>query len=99
MTLAPGTLLLDRYRLVEILSQGSRSTVYRAVDERLGMDVVVKENSSKTDEGTRQFRLEAVILANLQHPNLPRGTDHFLIEHQGQYLVMAYIEGEDLPSA
>jgi Tol biopolymer transport system component/serine/threonine protein kinase len=40
--------------------------------------------------------LEAVILANLRHPNLPRVTDHFVIGDQGQYLVMDYIEGEDL---
>lgn len=94
--LVHGALLHDRYRIVEILGQGSRSTVYHAVDEKLSIDVVVKENLSKTDEGARQFRLEAVILANLQHPNLPRGTDHFSIEDQGQYLIMDYIEGEDL---
>lgn len=96
MMLSHGALLYDRYRIVEILGQGSRSTVYRAVDEKLGIEVIVKENLSQTDGGARQFRLEAVILANLQHPNLPRGTDHFLIEDQGQYLVMDYIEGEDL---
>ena len=44
----------------------------------------------------RQFRREAIILANLRHPNLPRVTDHFIIDGQGQYLVMDYIEGEDL---
>ena len=44
----------------------------------------------------RQFRREATILATLRHPSLPRVTDHFVIEDQGQYLVMDYIEGEDL---
>ncbi len=71
-------------------------SVYRAVDENLGVDVAVKENLFTTDEYARQFRLEAVILANLRHPNLPRVTDHFVIGDQGQYLVMDYIEGEDL---
>ncbi len=71
-------------------------SVYRAVDEALGMDVAVKENLFTSDEYTRQFRLEAVILANLRHPNLPRVTDHFVIGDQGQYLIMDYIEGEDL---
>ena len=47
-------------------------SVYRAVDENLGMDVAVKENLFTSDEYARQFRLEAVILANLRHPNLPR---------------------------
>jgi hypothetical protein len=35
-------------------------------------------------------------LYNLRHPNLPRVIDHFSISGQGQYLVMDYIEGEDL---
>src|SRR5512147_1793946 len=96
MTLERGALLHKRYRIVEILGQGGMGTVYRAVDENTGVDVAVKENLSATDEYARQFRLEAVILANLRHPNLPRVTDHFVIGDQGQYLVMDYIEGEDL---
>ena len=96
MTLERGTLLHKRYRIIEILGQGGMGSVYRAVDENLGVDVAVKENLFTTDEYARQFRLEAVILANLRHPNLPRVTDHFVIGDQGQYLVMDYIEGEDL---
>jgi len=96
MTLERGTLLHKRYRIVEILGQGGMGSVYRAVDENLGVDVAVKENLFTTDEYARQFRLEAVILANLRHPNLTRVTDHFVIGDQGQYLVMDYIEGEDL---
>ena len=96
MTLERGALLHKRYRIVEILGQGGMGSVYHAVDENLGVDVAVKENLFTTDEYARQFRLEAVILANLRHPNLPRVTDHFVIGDQGQYLVMDYIEGEDL---
>lgn len=94
--LEPGALLHKRYRIVEILGQGGMGSVYRAVDENLGMDVAVKENLYTSQEYARQFRLEAVILANLRHPNLPRVTDHFVIGDQGQYLIMDYIEGEDL---
>lgn len=96
MTLERGALLHNRYRIVEILGQGGMGSVYRAVDENLGVDVAVKENLFTTDEYARQFRLEAVILANLRHSNLTRVTDHFVIGDQGQYLVMDYIEGEDL---
>ncbi len=91
-----GALLHKRYRIVEILGQGGMGSVYRAVDENLGLDVAVKENLFTSDEYARQFRLEAVLLANLRHPNLPRVTDHFVIDDQGQYLIMDYIEGEDL---
>jgi serine/threonine protein kinase len=95
-TLEKGALLHKRYRIVEILGQGGMGSVYRAVDENLGVDVAVKENLFASDEYARQFRLEAVLLANLRHPHLPRVTDHFVIDNQGQYLIMDYIEGEDL---
>jgi len=96
MTLERDTILHKRYRIVEILGQGGMGSVYRAVDDNLGVDVAVKENLFTTDEYARQFRLEAVILANLRHPNLPRVSDHFVVGEQGQYLVMDFIEGEDL---
>lgn len=96
MTLDKGTLIHNRYRIVEILGQGGMGSVYRAIDENLGVAVALKENLFTTDEYARQFRLEAVILANLRHPNLPRVSDHFVLGDMGQYLVMDFIEGEDL---
>jgi serine/threonine protein kinase len=96
MTLEYGSLLNNRFRIVEILGQGGMGSVYRAIDENLGVSVAIKENLFLSDEYARQFRLEANILASLRHPNLPRVGDHFVIRGQGQYLVMDYIEGEDL---
>jgi serine/threonine protein kinase len=96
MTLEPGTLLNNRYRIIEVLGQGGMAAVYRAIDENLGVEVAVKENLFTTDEYARQFRLEATILAGLRQANLPRVSDHFVIEPLGQYLVMDFIEGEDL---
>jgi len=96
MTLERDTLLHNRYKIVEILGQGGMGSVYRAIDQTLGVEVAVKENLFTTEEYARQFRLEAVILANLRHPNLPRVSDHFLMGDEGQYLVMDFIEGEDL---
>jgi eukaryotic-like serine/threonine-protein kinase len=96
MTLDRGMLLNGRYKIVDILGQGGMASIYRAVDENLNLEVAVKENLFTTEDYARQFRLEAVILASLRHPNMPRVTDHFVIQEQGQYLVMDYIEGEDL---
>ena len=96
MALERGTLLNKRYRIIDVLGQGGMAALYRAIDENLGVEVAVKENLFTTDEYARQFRREAVILATLRHTNLPRVTDHFVIDGQGQYLVMDYIEGEDL---
>src|SRR6266542_7100841 len=96
MILENETLLHKRYQIRENLGQGGMGSVYRAVDENLGVDVAVKENLFTTEEYARQFRLEAVILANIRHPNLPRVSDHFVIAGEGQYLVMDFIDGEDL---
>lgn len=96
MPLAPGTLLNERYRIESILGQGGMGAVYRATDENLGISVAVKENLFLTDEYARQFRREASILASLRHPNLPRVGDYFQMGDQGQYLIMDFIDGEDL---
>ena len=96
MILENETILHKRYQIRENLGQGGMGSVYHAIDENLSVDVAVKENLFTTEEYARQFRLEAVILANIRHPNLPRVSDHFVIAGEGQYLVMDFIEGEDL---
>jgi serine/threonine protein kinase len=96
MALERGALLYNRYRIIEILGQGGMGSIYRSIDDNLGVEVAVKENLFTTEEYARQFRREAIILASLKHPNLPRVSDHFVIDGQGQYLVMDYIAGEDL---
>ena len=96
MPIAPNTILNERYRVLKILGQGGMSSVYHAIDENIGIPVAVKANLVLTDDYSRQFQREANILATLRHPNLPRVNDYFHIPGQGQYLVMDYIEGEDL---
>jgi eukaryotic-like serine/threonine-protein kinase len=96
MALQIDSLLNNRYRIKAILGQGGMGAVYQGVDETLGIPIAVKENLFLSDEYAKQFQKEAKILANLRHPNLPRVGDYFYIENQGQYLIMDYIEGEDL---
>jgi serine/threonine protein kinase len=96
MSLENGFLLNERYRILDVLGQGGMGAVYRAFDENLDISVAVKENSFLSEDYARQFQREAKILASLRHPNLPRVFDYFVINQQGQYLVMDYIEGEDL---
>jgi serine/threonine protein kinase len=98
MALQPGQVLNSRYRIVRLLGQGGFGAVYRAWDANLNKPCAVKENLDTSPEAQRQFAREATILANLSHPNLPRVTDHFTLPSQGQYLVMDFVEGEDLGS-
>jgi serine/threonine-protein kinase len=96
MSLSPGHLLNNRYTIERLLGQGGFGAVYKAHDANLDKPCAVKENLDTSQEAQRQFLREATVLANLSHPNLPRVTDHFIIPDQGQYLVMDFIEGEDL---
>ena len=96
MPLSPGQILDNRYRVVKLLGQGGFGAVYRVWDTRLDRPRALKENLDTSPEAQRQFKREAQILSDLSHPNLPRVIDHFIVPGQGQYLVMDYVEGEDL---
>ena len=95
MALDNGSLLNNRYRIDGRLGKGGMGAVYLAFDQTLEIKVALKENLNQNPEAERQFRREAKLLASLRHPNLPRVTDHFILEDK-QYLVMDFIEGEDL---
>jgi serine/threonine protein kinase len=96
MPLTPESILNGRYRIISILGQGGMGAVYRAEDVHLHTPIAVKENLFLTSEYSRQFEREATIMARLRHRHLPRVRDFFDNPGQGQYLVMDFIEGEDL---
>ncbi len=94
-TLATNTLLQGRYRIVQQLGRGGMGAVYEAVDERLGITVALKETLSSEASMRKQFEHEARLLASMQHPALPRVSDHF-VEGNRAFLVMQFIAGVDL---
>jgi formylglycine-generating enzyme required for sulfatase activity/serine/threonine protein kinase len=96
MPLSPGQILHNRYRIVILLGQGGFGAVYKAWDMRLKVACALKENFDPSPAAARQFEREATLLARLRHPALPKVTDHFSLPGRGQYLVMEYIEGQDL---
>jgi serine/threonine protein kinase len=93
--LAPETVLQDRYRIVRQLGQGGMGAVYEAIDLRLDATVALKETLFVDEKLRKQFEREARLLARLHHPALPRVSDHFA-EVEGAFLVMQYIQGDDL---
>jgi serine/threonine protein kinase len=95
MPLQLNDILHDRYRIKGQLGKGGMGAVFLAHDMTLDLKVAVKENLNPSPESERQFRREARLLATLRHPNLPRVTDHFILEDR-QYLVMDFVEGIDL---
>ena len=96
MPLSTGLILNNRYRIVKPLAQGGFGAIYRAWDLSLNRACAVKENLGFSEDARSQFIREATMLANVVHSNLPRVTDYFSIADQGQYLVMDYVEGDDL---
>jgi serine/threonine protein kinase len=96
MSLSVGQTLENRYHIDTLLGQGGMGAVYRATDLRFNAIVAIKENRLVTTESQKQFAREAGLLYRLRHSHLPRVIDHFSIPGQGQYLVMDYVEGEDL---
>src|ERR687897_2681478 len=93
--LTPDTLLQGRYRIIRQLGQGGMGAVYEAVDERLDTTVALKETLFADERLRKQFEREARLLARMHHPALPRVSDHFS-EDDGQFLVMQFIDGDDL---
>jgi serine/threonine protein kinase len=93
--LAAGSILQDRYRIVKQLGRGGMGAVYEVVDQRLGITVALKETLSAEPSMRKQFEHEARLLASMQHPALPRVSDHF-VEGSRAFLVMQFIGGVDL---
>jgi serine/threonine protein kinase len=95
MPLEPGVLLNRRYRIDSLHKLGTNGAVYRAFDTTLNVPVAVKENLVADPAFQRQFIREAAFLARFRHANIPHGTDCFTND-DGQFLVMDFIEGENL---
>jgi len=98
MTLNTGLIINGRYRIAKLLGEGGFGAVYQAWDLNLDQLCALKMNLDTSQEAQKQFQKEAAVLAKLSHPNLPRVTDRFFVQGQGQFLVMDFVEGEDLES-
>ena len=90
-----GTLLQDRFLIEQLLAQGGMGAVYLATDQKFGSRVAIKERFYEHAELAEAFEREARILNSLHHPVLPHVSDYFS-GPGGHFLVMEYIEGEDL---
>ena len=90
-----GTLLQNRYLIEKQIGAGGMGAVYLGVDQRFDNHVAIKETFYKDAELKEAFEREARLLNSLIHPVLPHVTDYFA-ENNGYFLVMQFIEGEDL---
>ncbi len=93
--LKPGTILDERYEIIDVVGTGGMSTVYRAKDHRLKRYVavkVLKTEYSNDANFVSKFRVEAQASAGLTHPNIVSVYD--VCEDNGRYfIVMELVEG------
>lgn len=98
-----GSVLRDRYEIIDLVGQGGMGAVYKADDLRLrGRICALKEilpelisAPGMEDQAHDQFYREASVLARLDHPNLPKVSDFFNQDGR-EYLVMDFVPGQDL---
>lgn len=82
---------MDKYILCEQLGSGGSGTVYRVYDTHLKCDRAVKKFSA----GEEMWKKEWDLMKELRHPLLPVITDS-IEEGEDKYLVMEYIEGQNM---
>ncbi|HEU4335497.1 MAG TPA: serine/threonine-protein kinase, partial [Candidatus Eisenbacteria bacterium] len=96
----PGTRLGTRYRVVGLLGRGGMGEVYRADDLELNQSVALKflpERLARNAADLARLRSEVRTARQVAHPNVCRTYD--IAEADGQvFVVMEYIDGEDLAS-
>jgi serine/threonine protein kinase len=91
---------IGKYDVIDVIGRGGMGVVYKANDPHLDRAVAIKMITSGFAENPAQlkrFFVEAKSLASLVHPNIV--TVYDLGDFGGNpYLVMQYLEGEDLDS-
>ena len=100
MILYPGTMLQDRYEILEKIGSGGMSEVYKAKCHKLNRLVAIKVLKSEfTSDATfvSKFKMEAQAAAGLSHPNIVNIYD-VVDEGDIHFIVMELVEGITLKS-
>jgi hypothetical protein len=97
---APGTVLLERYRVIGLAGRGGMGEVYRADDLTLGQPVALKFlPAGLSADGARlaRFHNEVRTARQVSHPSVCRIYDIGAVDGE-HFLSMEYVDGEDLAS-
>ncbi len=93
------TLINNRFTIEDTIGEGGMGFVYRGIDTTTNEPVAIKklkrEAVVKNPEQLERFRREALILYQLNHPNMVRVYDA-VTQDGDYYIVMQYVEGGSL---
>lgn len=93
-----GKILVDRFRIIELLGQGGMGSVYKVDDMETGATVALKylHKQQTNDASWRRFDMEARTANKLDHPNLIKVHETGLMPDGQPFFVMDLVEGEAL---
>ena len=93
-----GTLILNRYELLEKIGEGGMGIVYKAKCTLLNRFVaikILKAELNNSDEFITRFKVESKSIASLSHPNIVNIYDAGS-ENNINFIVMEYVNGKTL---
>src|ERR1019366_4695255 len=94
-----GDLLAGKYRIERVLGQGGMGIVFAANHELLGVRVAVKwllTDIATSTEAVTRFVNEAKNAARIQSDNVARVMDVGTLDGGRPYMVIEFLEGDDL---
>lgn len=97
-SLAPGTMLADRYEILQLLGEGGMGAVFKARDielDRLVAIKIIRPEFAADPESLQRFKQELILSRKVTQKNVVRIFD--LGQAEGvKFISMEYIEGRDL---
>src|SRR5512140_1531115 len=93
-----GDLIGERFEIGKYVAAGGMGQVFRARDVQSGETVAVKMLLGGLAVHMARFDQERKLLAKLSHPGIVRYVAHGLAAPGEPYLVMEWLDGEDLSS-
>ncbi len=98
-----GSMLLDRYEILDVVGIGGMATVYKAKCHILDRLVAIKELKKEyadDEEFVKKFQHECLAAAKLNYPNIVGIYDFRDVEDEdgrkNYYIIMEYIDGKTL---
>lgn len=100
ISLATGSIVDDRYKIVEIIGSGGMGTIFKVEDiQNENAPAVLKILNLEhvgSKEQIARFKREARLAQDLDHPNIVKVFGHGQVGERVHYISMEYVDGKDL---